>query len=85
MKRGERLARLSLLALLGVPVGIVFLTVWAVHAKTSPTVADEERIRGWGTVVRELPATAFLFMVVFVGFVLAVRERCGCTRPRSFL
>ncbi len=81
MKRGERLARLSLLALLGVPVGIVFLTVWAVHAKTSPTVADEERIRGWGTVVRELPATAFLFMVVFVGFVLAVRAgQLGSTR-----
>ena len=59
--------------LLGVPVGIVFLTVWAVFMKTSPTTSSEDRIRGWGTVARELPATAFLFAVVAGGFLLAVR------------
>jgi len=59
--------------LAGVPVGIVFLVVWATYVKTSPTLSDTERIRGWGTVVRELPATLFLFAVPFVGLVLAVR------------
>ena len=72
-RRGDRLARLSLWMLAGVPLGIVFLVVWATYVKTSPTLSDTERIRGWGTVVRELPATLFLFMVPFAGLVLAVR------------
>jgi hypothetical protein len=72
-RRGEQLARLSLWVLVGVPAGVVLLAVWAVYVKTSPTLSDAERVRGWGTVVRELPATLFLFGVVFVGFVLAVR------------
>lgn len=59
--------------LLGVPVGIAFSIVWATFVKTSPTVADDERIRGWGTVVRELPATLFLLAVVGVGLLFAVR------------
>ena len=66
-------ARLSFMMLAGVPVGIVFLIVWATYVKTSPTLSDTERIRGWGTVVRELPATLFLLAVPFVGLVLAVR------------
>ena len=72
-RRGSRLVRFSFWVLIGVPVGIVFLVVWATYVKTSPTLSDTERIRGWGTVVRELPATLFLFMVPFVGLVLAVR------------
>lgn len=72
VSRADRLARWSLVALVGVPVGIVFLTFWAVRVDTSPTLSDEERIRGWGTVVRELPATLFLIGVVFVGMALAV-------------
>ena len=59
--------------LVGIPIGIAFAVVWATIVKTSPTVADEERIRGWETVVRELPSTAVLAMVIVTGFVLAVR------------
>lgn len=59
--------------LLGIPVGIAFSIVWATFVRTSPTVADDERIRGWGTVVRELPATLFLLAVVCVGLLFAVR------------
>lgn len=70
--RGRRLVRRSLLMLIGVSIGIVFSAVWATIVKTSPSVADDERIRGWGTVVRELPATLFLFAVVAVGLGLAV-------------
>ena len=65
--------RLSLFMLVGVPVGIVFSVVWATLVKTSPTVADEERIRGWGTVIRELPATLFFAAVHVAGFGLAIR------------
>ena len=71
--QADRLAKWSLITLAGVPVGIVFLTLWAVQVDTSPTLGDEERIRGWETVVRELPATLFLIGVVCVGMVLAVR------------
>lgn len=72
-RQANRTTHLSFLMLAGVPVGIVFLVLWATFVKTSPTLSDTERIRGWGTVVRELPATLFLFMVPFVGLVLAVR------------
>ena len=71
--RGRRLVRYSLLTLIGVPIGIVFVVVWSTIAKTSPTVADGERIRGWGSVVRDLPATAIVLGVVATGLVLAVR------------
>lgn len=70
---GVAAARISLLMLLGVPVGIVFQIVWAVRVKTSPMTSSDDRIRGWGTVVRELPATLFLVAVVGSGFLLAVR------------
>lgn len=70
---GQRLIRWSLLMLIGVPVGIVLIAVWSTIVKTSPTVADDERIRGWGTVIRDLPATAFVLAVIAIGFVLAVR------------
>lgn len=72
-RQANRTTHLSFLMLAGVPVGIAFLVLWATFVKTSPTLSDTERIRGWGTVVRELPATLFLFMVPFVGLVLAVR------------
>ena len=55
-----------------IPVGLIFLTVWAVIVDTSATLSEEERIRGWGTVVRELPATIFLMSLPLVGLVLAV-------------
>ena len=70
--RGRRLVRYSLLTLIGVPIGIVVAAVWSTIVKTSPTVADDERIRGWGSVVRDLPATAFLFAIVAIGLALAV-------------
>jgi len=59
--------------LAGVPVGIAFSIVWATFVKTSPTVADDERIRGWETVLRELPATFFLLTVIALGLWFAVR------------
>ena len=70
---GERSVIHSLWTLAGVPIGIVAFTLWAVVVDTSPTLSDEERIRGWGTVVRELPASLVLVAVVGVGFALAVR------------
>lgn len=70
---GERNVIHSLWTLAGVPIGIVVSTLWAVVVDTSPTLSDEERIRGWGTVVRELPASLVLLAVVGVGFALAVR------------
>jgi len=69
---GRRLVRYSLLTLVGVPIGIVVAAVWSTIVKTSPTVADDERIRGWGSVVRDLPATVFLFGIVAIGLVLAI-------------
>lgn len=71
--RADRLARASVIALAGIPVGVLFLTFWAVWVDTSPTLDDADRIRGWETVWRELPATALLFAVCAVGFALAVR------------
>lgn len=59
--------------LAGVPVGLVFLVMWATMVDTSPALGDEERVRGWGTVVREMPATAFLLAVPVTGLLLAVR------------
>ena len=59
--------------LLAVPVGIVWSTIWAVVVDTSPTLADDVRIRGWGTVVRELPGTIPLVLVPLAGLFLAVR------------
>lgn len=61
-----------MIVLVAIPVGLVFLTVWAVIVDTSPTLNPDERIRGWGTVVRELPATVFLVAVPLGGLVLAV-------------
>ena len=72
VSKADRLAKWSLVALAGVPVGILFLTFWAVWVDTSPTLDAEERIRGWETVWRELPATAFLLAVCATGFALAV-------------
>ncbi len=72
VSKADRLARWSLVALAGVPVGILFLTFWAVWVDTSPTLSAEDRIRGWETVWRELPATAFLLAVCATGFSLAV-------------
>lgn len=69
---GSRLGSVSMWLLLGVPVGIVWLTVWAVRVDTSPTLSDTERLRGWGTVVRELPATVPLVSVPLAGLALAV-------------
>lgn len=78
---GRKMARLSLWFLVGVPVGIVFLTFWANFVKTSPTLNAEDRIRGWSTVVRELPATLFLIAVVVIGMTLAVHAtRLGAVR-----
>lgn len=69
---GERIIRASLYLLAGVPVGLLLLVMWSTFVKTSPTVDADERIRGWESVWRELPATLFLLLVCFIGLVLAV-------------
>ena len=84
VSRADRLAKWSLIALAGVPVGIVFLTFWAVWVDTSPTLSDDDRIRGWETVWRELPATATLLAVCITGFALAVYAgRHGATEAAN--
>lgn len=70
---GARAARASMRCLMGVPVGIAFSIVWSTIVRTSPTVADDKRVRGWGTVLRDLPATVVLLGVVAAGMSLAVR------------
>lgn len=80
--RGAALA--SLWLLIGVPIGLVWLTIWAVRVDTSPTLSDTERIRGWGTVVRELPATVPLLAIPLLGLLLAVRAgRAGARAHAS--
>lgn len=59
--------------LIAVPIGLVLLAIWQTMVDTSPTLSDEDRIRGWGTVIRELPATLLLAAVPIAGLVLAVR------------
>ena len=67
--------------LAGIPAGVAWLTVWAVRVDTSPTLSSQDRVRGWGTVVRELPATVPLVAVPVVGLLLAVRAgRLGDVR-----
>lgn len=78
--RGRQFVRLSLAMLLTIPVGLVLVAVWGVVVDTSPTLSDEDRIRGWVTVWRELPATAFLIAGPVLGLVLAVMAgRRGAT------
>lgn len=67
------MARVSVWLLAGIPVGVAWLTVWAVRVDTSPTLSAEDRVRGWGTVARELPATVPLVAVPLLGLLLAVR------------
>lgn len=70
---GRRSARFSLVLLLGLPIGIAVSEVWANFVDTSPTVSDADRIRGWASVVRGLPATVFFLAFFVAGFVMAVR------------
>lgn len=71
-RTASRVGAVSVWLLAGVPVGLVWLVVWAVRVDTSPTLSDIDRIRGWGTVVRELPATVPLISVPLAGLALAV-------------
>lgn len=77
---GERLARRSLWMLALVPVGIFLSIVWSNIVKTSPTLDEATRVRGWESVVRDLPATLFLLAVIAIGMTIAVRAgREGAT------
>ena len=71
-RQSQKFVHLSLAMLITVPVGLVFIAVWGVVVDTSPTLSDEDRIRGWVTVWRELPATLFLLLGTVFGSVLAV-------------
>lgn len=70
---GRRAARSSLLLLLGLPVGIAVLSIWATYVDTSPTESDADRVRGWESVLRELPATLLFLAFFAVGLAFAVR------------
>lgn len=70
---GRRAARYSLLLLLGLPVGIAVLSIWATYVDTSPTVTDADRVRGWESVLRELPATILFVAFFAAGLAFAVR------------
>lgn len=83
VSRGERDARLSLWMLLGLPAALAFSIFWSVRVKTSPMVADDERIRGWETVLRELPATLLFVVVIATGLSFAVRAGRRGALPRA--
>lgn len=70
---GRRAARMSMILLLGLPVGIAVSEIWATYVDTSPTVADADRVRGWESVVRGLPATVLFLSFFAIGLALAVR------------
>jgi|GEM_PF-2232816 len=78
---GRRAVRYSLLLLLGLPVGIAVLSIWATFVNTSPTESDADRVRGWESVLRELPATVVFLGFFVAGLSLAVRAvRRGAVR-----
>lgn len=70
---GRRSARYSLALLLGLPIGIAVLSIWATYVNTSPTESDADRVRGWESVLRELPATILFLAFLVSGLSLAVR------------
>ena len=73
VSKGDRLLRASRLSLIGVPVALVVLVVWENVVSTSAMLDDGERVRGWESVLRELPASLLLVAPTVVGLVLAVR------------
>lgn len=70
---GRRAARYSLALLSGLPIGIAALSIWATYVDTSPTVNDADRVRGWESVLRELPATVVFLAFFAAGLAMAVR------------
>ena len=74
----NRLGAIATWLLIGVPLGLAWFIIWPGIVKTSPTTADEERVRGWASVVRELPATVPFILVPLVGMLLgALAARSG--------
>ena len=69
---GSRAVRWSWGMLALVPVSLVAFIFWQIRADTSPTLTDTERIRGWESVLRELPATVPAMLVILLGFSFAV-------------
>ena len=77
----NRMSAIATWLLVGVPVGLAWFIIWPGIVKTSPTTADADRIRGWESVVRELPATVpFIGIVVFGMFLGAKAARTGAVR-----
>lgn len=70
---GRRAARGSLVLLLGLPIGIALTEIWGRYVDISPTVDDADRVRGWESVVRGLPASVVFLAFFAGGFALAVR------------
>ena len=70
---GLLLARVSVWLLAAVPIGLIASVFWSNYVKTSPTLDDADRIRGWEAVWRDLPGTALMLAIVAVGLTLAIR------------
>ncbi len=70
---GKRWIAISYGFLIAVPVALIFLAFWQTWVDTSPTLSDAERLRGWGIVVRELPATLLLVALPIFGLFCAVK------------
>lgn len=81
---GDRLASWWALGVLfvGGGVALVASVVWGEWMKISPTLDAEDRVWGWGAVLRGLPAAVLAWSIPLVAMVLAVR---ACRRGSASL
>jgi hypothetical protein len=80
---GDRLALQALgLLVFGGAVALGTSLVWGEWMKISPTLAAEDRVWGWGAVLRGLPPAVLAGAVPLVAMVLAVR---ACRRGSASL
>ena len=74
----SQLSRVATWLLVGLPIGLIWLIIWSGLVKTSPTTDDTVRVRGWESVLRELPATVPFVAVGFLGMLVGtVAARLG--------
>ena len=66
----SQLSRVATWLLVGLPIGLIWLIIWSGLVKTSPTTDDTVRVRGWESVLRELPATVPFVAVGFLGMLV---------------
>lgn len=79
--RGDDLARQALaLLVIGGAAALAVSLVWGAWMKISPTLAPEDRVWGWGAVLRGLPPAILAWSVPLVAMGLAARAcRQGST------